>query len=231
MSSKQVNDLKLIISHFVRSNYEDKYNQPHVPMALKCLILKFSNMIIGCKLLSIQQDLDLFNLLKNETSNIKKINLLMIASDHDYSPEKFHELCDDKGATLTIIESNHGNIFGGYTSKSWHKTIPSWSTKSMEWIKDGKAFLFLIKSNHQSIQNKCPLIFKVKPDKSAIIHNCEFGPIFGFHDITIKDNCSGLTKQRHYDYDQFEKLTLCGGPDHGGFKVVEYQVFQITIKT
>ena len=43
----------------------------------------------------------------------------------------FHELCDDKGATITIAKSNHGNIFGGYTSTSC-------KSNEDEWIKDKK---------------------------------------------------------------------------------------------
>ncbi len=33
--------------------------------------------------------------------------------------EDFHRLCDNKGATITIIRSTSGWIFGGFTSASW----------------------------------------------------------------------------------------------------------------
>ncbi len=48
-----------------------------------------------------------------------KWKLLYRASEHDYTPESFHEYCDDKGPTLVIIESTEGWIFGGYTTQSW----------------------------------------------------------------------------------------------------------------
>ena len=36
-----------------------------------------------------------------------------------WTAAKFHELCNGKGATLVLIESEHGCIFGGYTELSW----------------------------------------------------------------------------------------------------------------
>ena len=48
-----------------------------------------------------------------------KWKLLYRASEHGYSAESFHEYCDDKGPTLTIIKSTDNWIFGCYTTQSW----------------------------------------------------------------------------------------------------------------
>ena len=32
---------------------------------------------------------------------------------------RFHEMCDGDGPTLTLIKSNYGKTFGGYTDISW----------------------------------------------------------------------------------------------------------------
>jgi hypothetical protein len=32
---------------------------------------------------------------------------------------KFHELCDDKGPTITIFKSKAARVFGGFTQESW----------------------------------------------------------------------------------------------------------------
>ncbi len=48
-----------------------------------------------------------------------KTKLLYQASIHGFTAKAFHEKCDNKGANITIVKSEHGLIFGGYTSLSW----------------------------------------------------------------------------------------------------------------
>ena len=36
-----------------------------------------------------------------------------------FEASKFHELCDGKGKTVTLITTSTGNICGGFTSVSW----------------------------------------------------------------------------------------------------------------
>ena len=63
-------------------------------MVLKYLTIKFSNRIIGCKFLTIKEDLEFSKLSTTKLSPFDKFNLFII--------------------TFMV-----GNIFGGYTSKSW----------------------------------------------------------------------------------------------------------------
>lgn len=35
------------------------------------------------------------------------------------APQRFHDCCDNKGATLMIVRANHGHIFGGFNPSSW----------------------------------------------------------------------------------------------------------------
>ena len=173
MTSSQSSDLQLVTFNYIRNQYEKKYKQD-VPMALKYLTMKFSNRIIGCKLLTIKQDIKFFKLLTTKLPSIRRFNLLFRASDHKYSAAKFHEYCDNKPGTITIIKSNWGNIFGGYTSKSW-------TSNNFFYIKDENAFLFLIKSDDESIQIKCPLLLELDKDQVdyAIQGISGCGPIFG----------------------------------------------------
>ena len=69
----------------------------------------FTKKVIGCSLLRIREDVIFFNLSTAKLSNIKQCKLFFKASEHKYSVEKFHSMCDNKGATITIIQSNHGN--------------------------------------------------------------------------------------------------------------------------
>ena len=246
MAYSQSIDSELVTFNFIRNHYERKYKQ-NVPMALKYLALQFSKRIIGCKLLTIKQDMDFFDLLSTTFPSIRKFNFLFRASDHQFSAKKFHEHCDDKGCTLTIIKSNHGNIFGGYTSKSW-KSDRLTTSKS-----DRRAFLFLIKSNDESIQIKCPLLLRLpiygyKP-KHAIYCLNQNGPVFGNgFDIVIRDKCNKKVdkhekecwkRKRNNNYslqDTYGKLNselnICGGTrdEKDGtsyFQVIDYEVFQI----
>ena len=43
------------------------------------------------------------------------------ASLHGWAAATFHSLCDNKGATVTIVKDTNNNIFGGYTSIPWRE--------------------------------------------------------------------------------------------------------------
>ena len=244
MSSSKPSDLEMITFNFIRNQYEKQYNQ-NIPMALKYITLKFSDRIIGCKLLTIKQDMDFFKLLTTKLPSIRRFNFLFRSSDHKYSAEKFHEHCDNKGGTMIIIKSNWGNIFGGYTSKSWKQ--PQYDY----YKRDENAFLFLIKSDDESTQNKCPLLFGIREDEHRYgircMDNC--GPAFGRgYDLYISDNCDkkvdnisdvGKVKLWNFNYSvqcsyNTEEMNICGGnltindcAERYFFQVIDFEVFQI----
>ena len=244
MASSNPSDMELVTTNYIRTNYEKKYKQ-NVPMALKYLTLQFSNMIIGCKILTIKQDMELFALLTTKLPSIRRFRFLFRASDHKYSANKFHELCDDKGGTITIIKSNWGNIFGGFTSKSW-KPSNHWG---YEFRRDENAFLFLVKSDDQSQQIKYPLLLELRENRAkyAIHCNNNAGPGFaGGYDICIRNDCnkpigkisSMVTINQNFSFQQSygntsnHKINICGGNkktaiNENLFQVVDYEVFQI----
>ena len=92
----------------------------NVPMTLKYVIMQFSKKKIGCKMLTFKEDIEFFKLLSSKLKEIithKTYKLLYRASEHNYlASSTFHKLCDNHGPTITIIKSNFGNIFGGFTS-------------------------------------------------------------------------------------------------------------------
>lgn len=51
--------------------------------------------------------------------------LIFQASSCGFKASKFHESCDGKGATLTIIKNHLGKIFGGFASEQWRTPIIS----------------------------------------------------------------------------------------------------------
>ena len=232
MSSKAVKNLELVISNFIRNNYENKYDKQPVPMALKYLMTKFSLQIIPSTILTIQQDLKFYELLKTKLSNIKTFKLLFTASNHNYSAKQFHSFCDNQGPTLSIFLID-GNIFGGYTSKSWK----SGKDVDVECVYDEDAFLFLIKSEQEQIQSKCPSIFSVDKDEEAsscCVHHDgydESGINFG-DDIWVwiddNNNCTVTQQPEAYDYKGLEGY-IFWNPSNGDSsrKVLEYEVFKI----
>ena len=83
----------------------------------------------------------------------------------------FHRYCDNQKATLTLIESTNGYIFGGYITIPWESTS-SWEYRA----NDNDAFIFSITNNLKyPIKNK---------NKVISIHN-NYGPDFGSNNIYI----------------------------------------------
>ncbi|XP_045216545.2 uncharacterized protein LOC123566471 [Mercenaria mercenaria] len=101
--------------------------------------------------------------------NIKDFNLLYKAVDKA-DVRAFHDSCDAKGPTVTILYGKHNTLFGGYTSKDW-------SSNKNRKMKDEDAFLFSKKNNPGA---KC-IFLPIKKDKTSVAITCDasFGPTFG----------------------------------------------------
>lgn len=82
------------------------------------------------------------------------------------SAEKFHELCDNKGPTVTIFYNTDNNVYGGYLSRSWQR--------SGGWITDGSSFLFQLYSNRKWN----PHIFELKNTETNVYFDEDYGPKF-----------------------------------------------------
>jgi len=61
-------------------------------------------------------------------------------SKHGFFPENFHQKCDDKGPTLTIVKTSENKVFGGYTPISWESS-------GGFIVDEGKSFLFSIRDD------------------------------------------------------------------------------------
>ena len=80
-------------------------------------------------------------MLKNWINPNKKIEtqlLYRLSIDGDQI-SKFHELCDNKGPTLTIFKIDDGNIGGIYTPLSWDN--------HSGWKNDMETFIFNLSNN------------------------------------------------------------------------------------
>jgi hypothetical protein len=116
------------------------------------------------------------SLLEMIQSTNRNGNLLYRGSRDGFTALAFHEKCDGKSNTVTIIKTDEDYVFGGYTSAAWHS--------KGNFIKDANAFIFSLRKNGISDDKKK---FKVKNENKAIYGNLKYGPAFGDSDIVILD--------------------------------------------
>ena len=155
------------------------------------------------------------NLLKNwiNRGNIKLSLIYKATIDSDFS-NAFHSKCDDHAPTITIIKTEEGIRFGGYTTKTWNC--------KEECKKDDNAFLFSLDK-----RKKYPI---KKGTECAIYCNNDFGPTFGEgFDLCLCDNYMGVNGSYSYFPTSYGK----GNPtneltnNNFNFKISEVEVFQV----
>ena len=134
MTTESIQDeeeIKLMVFGWIRINIDSKIkkNEVNIPITIKQLVSKFTQKCFKVSnVLNIREDLDLIQLLMKQLSKKLKIcDLIYRASDCYFDYSQFHEKFDeekyeDLAGNVVIIKSCIGNIFGGFTSKSWHVT-------------------------------------------------------------------------------------------------------------
>ena len=102
-----------------------------------------------------------------------KWTLLYRATEHGFDVSEFHSRCDNKGPTITLVKSEFGGLFGGYTPISW--TSPN----MFKYYYDPKTFLFSLEGPKTTEPTKlandgpqCNSTYSVK-------HSAFTGPGFG----------------------------------------------------
>ena len=144
--------------------------------------------------------------------------LLYRRSRDGHSGLAFHSKCENKGPTLTIIETTCGRVIGGYTNTSW--------SSGVGYCKANKAFLFALSGSN--IPSPCKMKLKNANDSKAIWDIPSFCPTFG-----------GGFKGHSYvfDMDVVGYSTVSLNPGHtyhagslpqGKFTIKEMEVFQVT---
>ena len=63
--------------------------------------------------------------LKIGLGNHKIKENLWRGSRDGFGADQFHERCDEMGKTLTVVKTERGSVFGGYTDISWTSPFPS----------------------------------------------------------------------------------------------------------
>lgn len=117
--------------------------------------------------------------------------LLYDSGQHGWSASRFHELCDGKGATLTVVRLMNQRILGGFTPIPWQHTP---GNMLGDFMRDPESQTFLFCAPPESAATSSffmgplkPFVFKLH-DKSRVavrhLENC--GPSFGDKDLTVQ---------------------------------------------
>ena len=172
---------------------------------------KINNLFKESTLLSNEQKKLIDDWILKDTK--KEFTLIYKASRDGYLCNDFHSKCDKKGPTVTIIQSNTGYKFGGYTSIDW-------DISANNYKKDELAFLFSLNK-----KLKYPI---VKENVSyAIWTGASYGPIFGGHDLLtlsdFKSNSNYCNKPIYYQTKEVSELN--GGKFN--YSINEMEVFKV----
>ena len=153
---------------------------------------------------------------EDKSFEFKNLKLLFRGSRDGDRTKKCHDLCDNKQNVLIIIQSDIGNIFGGY-SKIGFKV-----SNKAEYLVDNNCFLF-------SYEYK--KIYPSVKDKQNICHISDYcGLCFtgslGFFDKFMNSNDNWIDKSNIQDH--FNRLDdpceMNGGKNK--FRIQELEVFQ-----
>ena len=146
---------------------------------------------------------------------IKDIILLFKASKDGDSASAFHQKCDGKQFTITLVKTTKGKRFGGFTRIAWHKNA-SYSSDRYAFV-----FSFDYKENYY--------ISHYNGD-NAIYGNSSYGPTFGGgYDFCISNGCKS-NKDSYNSMSSYYHTCLnypLSGENY--FMVEDYEVFQLDL--
>lgn len=149
-----------------------------------------------------------------QKKNIKGYKLLFKASINGYRVKDFHSICDGKSYTVTLVRTNIGRRFGGFTDQSWDQSN-SYKTGS-------NGFIFSLDFKE---------IYYNKNSSYNIYGHSSYGPYFGNSDFYIGDNCNN--GYNSYDgsnssYNTNNKTYAMAGSNN--FIVEDYEIYQLTFE-
>jgi len=121
----------------------------------------------------------------NEDGSDGELGLLYRGSRDGFTSKDFHDTCDNKGPTLTIVKTKDGYVLGGYSNTSWSIYEFPGEVRVI-YKKADKAFLFLL-TDSDGIHAPYKMKLNSYGGGDAICHSSgEAGPTFGSgHDLYV----------------------------------------------
>jgi len=120
-----------LLSLFQYIAMKDEKDRARIPCAFNSKPRGGGFICKDSKLLSRRYKRDLLALFGKDVKKLE-LSLLYRGSRDGYTAAAFHRMCDNKGATLTVVKAEGSkNIFGGYFSGSWtssgsYSSQPAW---------------------------------------------------------------------------------------------------------
>jgi len=165
------NNNNYIINNLIKeTNYEFIiYSFYNNLIESKSEIYKIKTLILDSNILNESKRGNEFIKKLNEWTGYKKIELIYRGTrDGDgMTNTVFHNKCDNKGESITLIKNEKGNIFGGYASIPW--------TSINSYYSAPKSFIFTL----SNIYNTEPTKFPSKNDQKEVYHYSGYGPTIG----------------------------------------------------
>jgi hypothetical protein len=159
----------------------------------------------------------------DELKNSYEFKLILRGSRDGFTPDKFHEICDYKSHTITIIKVKNSNeILGGYNPTMWESR--KYDPSSNEYSKTKDSFIFSFNSK-KDIKNH--ILSRVVNEEYAIDNFHSYGPSFGQRDLKIRGgyersfNIRNNSQSNRLSYEKHIRET------DDFFSIEEYEVFQI----
>ena len=157
----------------------------------------------------------------SEWCKFKKIELIFRGSRDGMKANNFHNKCDNQGETITLIKSDKGYIFGGYTPFPWSGGGSYHSSPS--------SFLFTLTNIHGTQPTK----FESKNDNKEVYHHSSYGPSFGYGcDLAINtdfinDGSWSNFPSTYQDNLGKGKSIFTGDLNNNKFKLTEIEIFKL----
>ena len=162
----------------------------------------------------------------------KEWKLIYRQTESIMSNDYFREKVYGKINVMIIIETQNGNVFGGYTKTGWDKNKTNYGHSA-----DKDAFVFQIRSCHHDYE---PFISSVKQDDKSINKALGYGYnmlaqfgntwIFQLRFNQFEHKCDIYDSHNTDNYQKFKhNRTMLGGTFMGN-NVIEMEVFQIQIE-
>ena len=145
------------------------------------------------------------------------MELLYRGTKDGMSNDVFHNKCNNKGPTITLIKNDKGNIFGGYTSISW--------TSYGNYRSAPDSFIFTL----TNIYGISPTKFSNSNTNCSIFDYSSYGPTFGDgHDIYIYFNSNSSGFPHSYQDTLGKRWSIFSGDNNSNnFNLKEIEVFKL----
>ena len=155
------------------------------------------------------------NLIKSWLDNRNFIAELLFRKTRDGStPKDFHDKCDNKGITITFIETTKGYKFGGYTELQWDCSSKGKKDKSTFIFSLNNKKKFLARNNNESIN-----CYSVNGPRFGYVGNSDIY----FYQTLNRGSC-GITKESTF----LTNNELTNGEQYWDVKEIEvYKIIYI----